>query len=294
MLIITCRNTHEVSVLVRFVHTYFVRVSALSNFCMNNFEALIENLDLKLFEKIPSQSTELDKHSLLAVQNAVRELKSDYNYLEIGSYLGGSIQPYLLDDKCARIYSIDKRPPIQPDARGIDYAYQNNTTARMIEKLMEVAPEKMNKITTIDGDTAEISALQVADKVQLCFIDGEHTDAAVLRDFKFCCDVLDTNGAIAFHDSQITYNGIAESLKFLDGKSIKYNAYILPNIVFVIEIGDFPLHKNPKILERLINNHPSYLFSLQNNDEFRRFANRFPFRQLRNLMVRARKGHISQ
>lgn len=261
---------------------------------MNNFEVLIENLDLKLFEKIPSQSTEFDKQSLLAVQNAVRELKSDYNYLEIGSYLGGSIQPYLLDDKCAKIYSVDKRPPVQPDARGIDYAYQNNTTARMIEKLKEVAPDKMNKLTTIDGDTAKISASQVADKIELCFIDGEHTDEAVLRDFKFCYEVLAVNGAIAFHDSQITYNGIADSLKFLDSKSIKYNAYILPNIVFVVEIGDFPIHKNPKILERLINNHPSYLFSLQNNDEFRRFANRFPFRQLRNLLVRARKGHISQ
>lgn len=261
---------------------------------MNNFEALIENLDLKLFEKIPSQSTEHDKQSLLAVQKAARELKSGYKYLEIGSYLGGSIQPYLLDDKCAHIYSIDKRPAVQPDARGIDYAYENNSTARMLEKLKDVAPEKLNKITTIDGDTSEISAADVKDKVQICFIDGEHTDEAALRDFKFCYETLAEDGAIVFHDSQITYNGIADSLKFLDSKSIKYNAYILPHIVFVVEIGDFPLHKNPKILERLINNHPSYLFSLQNNDEFRRFANRFPFRQLRNILVRARNGHISK
>ena len=261
---------------------------------MNNFEALIENLDLKLFEKIPSQSTEHDKQSLLAVQLAVRELSPNYNYLEIGSYLGGSIQPHLLDDKCAKIYSIDKRPPVQPDARGIDYAYQNNSTARMIETLTPVAAEKMSKITTIDGDTAEILSAQVGDKLQLCFIDGEHTDEAALRDFKFCYETLASDGAIVFHDSQITYNGIADSLKFLDAKNIKYNAYILPHIVFVVEIGDFPLHKNPKILERLINNHPSYLWSLQNNDEFRRFANRFPFRQLRNLLVRARNGHISK
>ena len=261
---------------------------------MNNFEALIENLDLRLFEKISSQSTELDKQSLLAVQLATRQLKSEYNYLEIGSYLGGSIQPHLLDENCARIFSIDKRPPVQPDARGIDYAYLNNSTARMIEQLKMVAPEKMDKITTIDGDTKEISAAQIEHKDQLCFIDGEHTDEAVLRDFKFCYDALDANGAITFHDSQITYNGIADSLKFLEEKGVKFNAYILPNIVFVIEIGDFPLHKNAKITERLINNHASYLFSLQNNDQFRRFANRFPFRQLRNLVVKARKGNVSQ
>jgi len=261
---------------------------------MNNFEALIDNLDLKLFEKINSQSTEHDKKTLLAIQAATRELKPDYKYLEIGSYLGGSIQPHLLDDKCAKIYSIDKRPPIQPDERGIDYAYENNSTERMLEKLKEVAPDKMEKIVTIDGDSGEISSSQVADKIELCFIDGEHTDAAVLRDFKFCLSVLAENGAICFHDSQITYNGIADSLKYLDEKSIPYRAYILPHIVFVIEIGEFPLHKNPKILERLIDNHQSYLFSLQNNDEFRRFANRFPFRQLRNFMVKMRKNNISR
>lgn len=261
---------------------------------MNNFEALIENLDLKLFEKIPSQSTEQDKKTLLAVQSAVRALKPAYNYLEIGSYLGGSIQPHLLDDECAKIYSIDKRPPVQPDARGIDYAYENNSTARMLEKLNAVAPEKMSKITTLDGDTSEINSSHVKDKIQLCFIDGEHTDHAVLRDFKFCLDVLDTRGAICFHDSQITYNGIADSVKYLEEKQIPHRAYILPNIVFVIEIGDFPLHKDAKILERLIDNHQSYLFSLQNNDEFRRFANKFPFRQLRNFVTRMRKGHISR
>lgn len=261
---------------------------------MNNFEALIENLDLKLFERIPSQSTEHDKKTLLSIQSAVRDIKPSYNYLEIGSYLGGSIQPHLLDDKCAKIYSIDKRPAVQPDARGIDYAYENNSTARMLEKLNEVAPDKMSKITTLEGDSGEIPTAKVTDKIDLCFIDGEHTDEAVLRDFKFCLEVLGENGAICFHDSQITYNGIAESVKYLEEKAIPHRAYILPNIVFVIEVGDFPLHKNPKILERLIDNHHSYLFSLQNNDEFRQFANKFPFRQIRNFMVRMRNGHISR
>ena len=56
-----------------------------SNFisCMNDFEAAINKLDLQLFEKITSQSTDHDKQSLLACQLAVRELRPDYNYLEI-------------------------------------------------------------------------------------------------------------------------------------------------------------------------------------------------------------------
>lgn len=253
---------------------------------MKNFEQRINGLDLSLFEKIESQSVDEDKRSLLACQAAVREIRPDYNYLEIGSYLGGSIQPHLLDEKCAKIYSVDKRPLHQPDERGVDYTYLNNSTERMIELLTAVSAEKVSKIKTIDGDTGEISADEVSDKIQLCFIDGEHTDYAALRDFKFCLDVLDQNGAILFHDAVITYNGIADCIKYLDEKGIKYRAYNLPAIVFAVEIGDFPLHKNPHILERLLNNHKGYLYSLQYNDYYRRFANKMPFRMYRRFIIK--------
>ena len=98
---------------------------------MQNFEEAIAHQDLALFEQIPSQSTDDDKVSLLAVQLATRELRPRYKYLEIGSHIGGSIQPHLLDDRCARIFSIDKRPLRQPDERGVDYLYPDNSTARM-------------------------------------------------------------------------------------------------------------------------------------------------------------------
>lgn len=261
---------------------------------MDNFEQLISDLDLKLFEKINSQSVEDDKKSFLACQFATRELKPDYNYLEIGSYLGGSIQPHLLDAKCAKIYSIDKRPLSQPDSRGVDYIYLNNSTARMMELLKEVAPEAIDKITTIDGDTRQINPSQVSDKMHLCLIDGEHTDEAVLSDFKFCLNVLDKSGAILFHDAAITYNGIADCLRYLEQNSIKFRAYNLPAIVFAIEINDFPMHQSPPILERLTNNHAGYLFSLQMNDYYRRFANKMPFRLYRRLLTRLRKNNVSE
>ena len=260
---------------------------------MTDFENSINKLDLRLFETIPSQSTDHDKQSLLAVELAVRELAGEYNYLEIGSYLGGSIQPHLLDSKCRRIYSIDKRPHSQPDERGVDYVYQNNSTARMMETLAQVS-ENREKITTIDGDSKTVNPSQITDKIQLCFIDGEHTDAAVVSDFKFCLRVLDDNGAIVFHDAQITYNGIADCIKYLDGSGLDFKAYVLPHIVFVVEIGDFPLHKNSAIAERLRDNYHSYLFALQNNDHYRRFANRFPFGLMRRLLLKIRGGNVSE
>jgi len=223
---------------------------------------------------------------------ATRELVPGYNYLEIGSYLGGSIQPYLLDERCKRIFSIDKRPERQPDERGVDYIYQDNSTARMMDNLAKVAAT--DKVTTIDGSSSDIEPAKIDVPVDLCFIDGEHTDNAVIADFKFCLETLNESGAVVFHDAQITYNGIAECLSLLKTRGVEFKAYALPNIVFVVEIGDFPLHKHPAIHERLVNNHESYLFSLQNNDHYRRFANRRPFRIARNLLVKLQGSNISR
>lgn len=260
---------------------------------MENFEKSLNELDLGLFEKITSQSTDHDKRSLLACQLAVRRLAPGYNYLEIGSYLGGSIQPHLLDPQCCRIYSVDKRPAVQPDARGYDWEYHNNSTKRMMSLLGEVADDT-SKITTIDGDTRTIDRSQISDKIQLCFIDGEHTDDSVAADFRFCLNVLDANGAIVFHDSQIIYNAIASALEYLEEMKIRFRAYVLAHTVFVVEIGDFPVHRNPVIAEILINNHHSYLFALQDNDHFRNFATRFPFGFLRKWMFKIRRGNISE
>lgn len=254
---------------------------------MKDFEKKLDKLELSLFEKIESQSADDDKRSLLAAQLAVRELlPGGYRYLEIGSYLGGSIQPHLLDPICEKIYSIDKRPETQPDERGVDYTYLNNSTARMLELLGDVAPENLDKIETIDGDTRQLSTNQIREKIDLCFIDGEHTDEAVLADFKFCVNVLDKNGAVLFHDAPVTYNGIADCINYLNENKIQFRAYSLPAIVFAVEIGDFPLHQHPAIHERLTNNYKSYLYSLQYNDYYRRFANKKPFRVYRRLIAR--------
>ena len=261
---------------------------------MSSFDEAIAALDLQLFASIDSECTESDKQSLLALQNAVRGLRPGYKYLEIGSYLGGSIQPHLLDDKCARIYSIDKRPMQQPDARGFDHTYLNNSTARMVGKLHALAPQNINKLTTIDGDSTAIEPLRIADEIDLCFIDGEHTDRAVLSDFQFCLKVLARDGCIVFHDAQITYNGLTHCLEHLKQSNRDFRAYVLPLVLFVIEVGAFPLHEVAGVRARLLNNHEAYLFALQNNDHYREFSNRLPFRIVRNLISRVRKTNVSQ
>jgi len=251
---------------------------------MTDFENAINSLELSLFKAIESQSTDDDKRSLLACQLATRLLRRPYTYLEIGSYLGGSIQPHLLDSACERIFSIDKRPESQPDERGLAYTYRNNSTARMLENLSAVAPTE--KIRTIDGSTSEIDPSVIDRPVDVCFIDGEHTDEAVVADFNFCRKVLADSGAIIFHDATITYNGIDRCIKLLNESGVSYRAYSLPSIVFVIEINSFPLHQNPAVLDLLTNNYKSYIFSLQETDYYRRFAQKAPFRLYRKLLAK--------
>src|SRR5258706_304926 len=136
---------------------YMLSSALLSLPSMIDFEQAINELDLQLFEKIPSQTTDDDKRSLLACELAVRELVPEYNFLEIGSYLGGSIQPHFLYPKCCHIYSIDKRPPSQPHARGYDWVYENNSTAPMLELLKSVAANTA-KITAIEWNSETITA----------------------------------------------------------------------------------------------------------------------------------------
>lgn len=84
---------------------------------MTTLDERIRSRDIGLFAAIPSQTTDDDKRALLLLQDCVRD-HGEYVYLEIGSHLGGTIQPYVVDPVCKLVYSIDKRPDFQPDERG--------------------------------------------------------------------------------------------------------------------------------------------------------------------------------
>lgn len=250
---------------------------------MTSFTRQLQSLDTTLFRAIESQTSENDRSSLLACQLAVRTLSPSYTYLEIGSHLGGTLQPHLLDEACAQIYSIDKRTAAQPDERGVSFEYPNNTTNRMLDHLAGVAPDSLKKLTCIDGDSSQVSKTAIGRRPQLCFIDAEHTDEAVLEDFRFCFECLGESGGIVFHDSEVIYNALAEIVEGLRGSKTNFHAYNLPDGVFVIEVGDYPMHATPRVQEMLLDNHVGYLAALRSTDRYRRFANRAPFRLLRRI-----------
>jgi len=258
-----------------------------------DFEKRLATLDLDLFARIPSQTSPNEKKSLLACQLATRELTQGYVYLEIGSYLGGSIQPHLLDPMCCHVYSIDKRPFKQPDNRGITFRYRNNSTERMLEHLRAVDAEALDKVTCLEGDTVALRAEQVRHQVHLCMIDAEHTDEAVVRDFEFCLKVMRADGAIVFHDAQIVYKGLMEVIDRLERDPRPFHAYNLPDGLMVVELGGFPLHRHDSIAQRLLDNHVGYLASMHANDQFRRWANVPPVRAARVLRARLKGMDVS-
>jgi hypothetical protein len=256
------------------------------------FEGRLEALDVALFDPIPSQTTENDRRSLLAIQLSLRSLVSPYGYLEIGSYLGGSIQSHLLDPSCAVIYSIDARPASQPDNSGLRLRYPNNTTERMMENLGAVADPA--KVRSLAGDTGTLDPAQVTEPgADLCFIDGEHSDEAVARDFEFCRSALRGAGVVVFHDAQLVYAGISGVLEELRTAGVGFHAYNLPSTLLVVELGEIPIHRHPAISAMLIDNHVGYLESLQANDHFRRWATTGPVRLMRAVKSRLSRSDVS-
>ena len=84
-----------------------------------------EKNSLDKFFPIHSQTSKEDKIFLLNTIKLLNLNLSTYNYLEIGSYLGGSLTPFIMDKKCKKILSIDKRNLKLSDERGENYDYKN-------------------------------------------------------------------------------------------------------------------------------------------------------------------------
>lgn len=201
-------------------------------------EERIESLDVSLFDAVPSQSYPEDRKSLLLLQRYLRRSGS-YTYLEIGSHLGGTLQSHLVDGRCQRIYSIDKRPIEQADEYSGACYYPGNSTRRMLAGLQAAYPDSLiQKIETFDADAQEIDPDAISLKPDFCFVDGEHTDKAVISDFNFCLRVCRPNGIIAFHDANVIAGGVLRIKQQLRESGIPFSGFLLRRHVYVILLND--------------------------------------------------------
>jgi hypothetical protein len=217
---------------------------------MNDSIEKIDKLDVSLFETIHSQTSFEEKQSLLAVQRATARKHKEYVYLEIGSYLGGSIQPYIVDDRCKKIYSIDPRPVQQPDDRspGAIVHYNKNTTERMLNMLDSLDYSDIEKMECFDLDASGVEPAKITSRAQIIFIDGQHTKSAVLSDFQFCSKVVSENGTILFHDFGYIYPAILEICNQLDKQHHTYLALKLEGSLFALFFDSDLVHTDPYLV----------------------------------------------
>jgi len=202
-----------------------------------DFSQRLESLDLTLFDGVPTQSEDGDRQSWLAVQRSVRR-PAGYTYLEIGSHLGGSIQQHLIDPWCQKIISIDKRSLNMPDDRGETVYYEGNFTARMLDNLSRIARHELSKVICFDADAKDVDPHAIPAPPDFCFIDGEHTYAAVISDFEFCLRVCAPNAAICFHDDRFLYGAVGAALTLLRHRRIPFSARKLGGDTFGIFLRD--------------------------------------------------------
>jgi hypothetical protein len=226
----------------------------------------IRSLDLSLFDAIPTQTTEADRRALLGVHRTVMNKHGRFAYLEIGSHLGGSIQPYLLNSACLRIYSIDPRPFSQPDDRKKDCAvnYPENSTERMLDNLGELNQEALSKVDCFSMDASEVNVTAITIRPIIAFIDGEHTRSAVNSDVEFCLRVIAQNGVIIFHDFQIVYKAVFDTLRRLRNREIL--AYLIEGSVFAVFFNPALVHEDEYLRARYMDHrhdHRRYAASRQ-------------------------------
>ena len=207
----------------------------------------IDNLDISLFDAIPSQTSVQDRRSLLAVQRSTARKHQEFVYLEIGSHLGGSIQPYLVDHRCKKIISIDPRPFQQPDDRSPGYiaTYENNSTEHMLKLLGEIDPPALSKIEYFDDDASEIDISKAHFRANVAFIDGEHTTKKVISDFQFCNKILFEDGTVLFHDFEIIFPAILEILRILKRQKREFIPLKLYGSVFGIFFDPNKIYSDP-------------------------------------------------
>ncbi len=245
----------------------------------------IAALDIAIFDAITCEMTSSDKRSQLAIQNLVAEVKGSYRYLEIGSHLGGSIQPHLLDERCVQIYSVDPRPAKQPDERGNNFAYVDNSTARMMAGLSAIAQDEMSKIRTFETDAVALAnSNAVLDPVDLVFIDGEHSDRAAEADFNAAMRFSSPDCLIVFHDAPIVYGGIANVMRALKKSGRAHFTLPLPDSLFAVFVGSGWETAHAALMPLFAQSGDAYLKALMLNGGYRRFYRLPPFSIIRSLL----------
>lgn len=178
-----------------------------------------------------------DQASLLALRHIVQE-QEPCIYLEIGSELGRSLLPALLDPKCIEVHSVDLRPMSTPDSRGRSWEY-GVSTEQMLRSLEAVAtPQQMAKLRTYEMDTEKFAA-HCSVPANLVFLDAEHTTVAAFQDIVNLQQMLPEDTIFAGHDSNLVFDALINIEAMLKKLGVPFHLAYLSDVVFAFAFGKF-------------------------------------------------------
>jgi hypothetical protein len=163
------------------------------------------NGDLAAYFPVESQTVEADKRVLIGALLLAHHVAGRYRYLEIGSFLGGRLTPFLLDPQCSAILSVDDRHRAQPDERGLRFDYAGISAQTMIDRL-RAAGLDTSKLATFDGSIDACPS--DSSRYEVAFVDAEHTDEACFRDALWTLPRLAPDAIMLFHDSRLVFKAL--------------------------------------------------------------------------------------
>ena len=193
-------------------------------------------MDLKAEFPLPTQTSTADQLTLLAVREMVSS-RGPYRYLEIGSFRGGSLAPFLRDPHCVKVLSIDRREQAVPDERGTRFDYGGVTNQSMLDGL-KTAGLDTQIIETFDGSVDAIEAHPY--RYDLALIDGEHTDIACFRDYVHAERLLMDDALVLFHDSSLVSKALRMICEMLRARRTPFAFFkVASSEVSVIALGAY-------------------------------------------------------
>jgi predicted O-methyltransferase YrrM len=168
---------------------------------MNKILNLLNNpsndYSLSLLKKIQSQIKErsfhLSGHIVYDLINMIP--KDDIVYAEIGSYCGSSACLALSNNKTKEIFCIDPLNLPQSHYGGI--LNQEKTLIKNLSKIETDTSINIIKKFSNDRETLEIFNNK---KIDLLYIDGDHTFPGVLADWRNFRDTINKGGFVIFDD----------------------------------------------------------------------------------------------
>jgi len=188
-------------------------------------------------KEIGSQSIIGDRVHLHRLGNC---FQTNYDYLEIGVYHGGSLALQLRNPKCKNAMAVDLYPQTCPDERHLTVL--GSMSFQVLTGRLQDAGYDITKMQTHSGD---ISSLAVTAKYDYAFIDAEHTNRAAFKDAIHCMKHLKDNSIMLFHDTTLVYGAIDCFGAYLELQEIPYKRYKLRNSELTLFLfGSIPSIEN--------------------------------------------------